>query len=133
MHPERVVVTRVSAVVATVVSITIIVAAVVVASAFGAFGILLLGYLFPNLKIVTISSGGRPRARATTVGVIATPIVFRLRRHLVVVLPLHASDGRRPSNGSRDVLLFDRVARCDSSGRDTPSTTNAGGPLDLDG
>jgi hypothetical protein len=25
------------------------------------------------------------------------------------------------------------VARCDSSGRDTPSATDAGGPLDLDG
>jgi hypothetical protein len=36
-------------------------------------------------------------------------------------------------NGSRDVLLFDRVARCDSSGWDTPSATDVGGPLDLDG
>jgi hypothetical protein len=40
---------------------------------------------------------------------------------------------RRPSNGSRDLLLFDGVARRDSSGWDTPSTTDVGGPLDLDG
>jgi hypothetical protein len=40
---------------------------------------------------------------------------------------------RRPSNRGKDVLLFDGVARCDSSGRDTPSATDAGGPLDLDG
>jgi hypothetical protein len=36
-------------------------------------------------------------------------------------------------NGSRDVLLLDGVARCDSSGRDTPSATDAGSPLDPDG
>jgi hypothetical protein len=34
-------------------------------------------------------------------------------------------------NGSRDLLLFDGVVRCDCSGRDTPSATYAGGPLDL--
>jgi hypothetical protein len=79
-----------------------------------------------------MSSGGRPRARATTVGVIATPIVLRLGRHLLVVLPLHASDARRPSKGSRDLLLLDGVVRCNSSGRYTPSTTDAGSPLDLD-
>jgi hypothetical protein len=43
MHPERVVIARVSAVVA----ITIVVAAAVVAAAVGAFGSLLLGHLFP--------------------------------------------------------------------------------------
>jgi hypothetical protein len=132
MHPERVVIARVSTVVAAVVAITIVVAAVVIAAAVGAFGSLLLGHLFPNLKIVIISSGGRPRAGAMTVGVIATPIVLRLGRHLLVVLPLHASDARRPSNGSRDLLLLDGVVRCNSSGRDTPSTTDAGSPLDLD-
>jgi hypothetical protein len=42
-------------------------------------------------------------------------------------------DARRPSNVRRDLLSFDKVARCDSSGRDTPSATDAGGPLDLDG
>jgi hypothetical protein len=42
-------------------------------------------------------------------------------------------DARRPSNGHRDLLSFDGVARCDSSGRDAPSATDAGGPLDLDG
>jgi hypothetical protein len=78
MHPERVVIARVSAVVAAVVSITFVVTAVVVAAAIGAFGSLLLGHLFPNVKIVIISSGGRPRARATIVGVVAIPIVLRL-------------------------------------------------------
>jgi hypothetical protein len=86
MHPERVVVTRVSAVVTAVVTITIVVAAVIVATAVGAFGSFLLGHLFPNVKIVIISSGGRPRARATIVGVIAIPIVLRLGRHLLVIL-----------------------------------------------
>jgi hypothetical protein len=123
MHPERVVIARVSAVVA----------AVVVAAAVGAFTSLLLGHLFPNVKIVIISSCGRPRARATIVGVVAIPIVVRLGRHLLVVLPLHALDAHRPSNGSRNLLLFDGVARCDSSSRDMPSATDAGGPLDLDG
>jgi hypothetical protein len=36
----------------------------------------------------------------------------------------------RPSNGRRDLLSFDEAARCKSSGRDTPSATDAGGPLD---
>jgi hypothetical protein len=132
MQPERVVIARVSAVIAAVVATTIIVAAVI-AAAVGAFRSLLLGFLIPNVKIVIISSGGRPRARATIVGVIATPIVLRLGRHLLVVFPLHALDARRPSNGRRDLLLIDGVARCDSSGRDTTSATDAGGPLDLDG
>jgi hypothetical protein len=133
MNPERVVVARVSAVVTAVVAIIIVIAAVVVAAAIGAFGSLLLGHLFPNVQIIIISSGGRPRARATIVRVVATPIVFRLGQHLLVVLSLHASDARRPSNGSRDVLLLDGVARCDSFGRDMPSATDAGGPLDIDG
>jgi hypothetical protein len=51
MQPERVIIARVSAVVAT----TIVVAAVV-AAAVGAFGSLLLGLLIPNVKIVIISS-----------------------------------------------------------------------------
>jgi hypothetical protein len=133
MHPERVIIARVSAVVTAVVAIVIVVAAVVVATAVRAFGSLLLGHLFPNVQIIIISSDGRPRSRATIVEVVAIPIVLRLGRHLLVVLPLHASDARRPSNKSRDILLLDGVARCDSSGRDTPSTTDAGGPLDLDG
>jgi hypothetical protein len=84
MHPERVVIARVSIVVATVVAITIVVAAVVVAAtvvivaAVGAFRSLLLGHLFPNVQITIISFGGRPRARATVIGVVAIPIVFRL-------------------------------------------------------
>jgi hypothetical protein len=133
MHPERVVIARVSAVVAAVVTIIVVVATVVVVAAVGALGSLLLGHLFPNVQIIIIFSGGHPRARATIVGVVAIPIVLRIGRHLLVVLPLHAMDARRPSNGSRDLLLFDGVARSDSSGRDTPSTTDEGGPLDLDG
>jgi hypothetical protein len=134
MQPERVVIARVSAIITAVVATTIVATVVaVVAAAVGAFGSPLLGLLIPNVKIVIISSGGRPRARAAIVGVIATPIVLRLERHLLVVFPLHATDARRPSNGRRDVLLLDEVARCDSSGRDTPSSTDAGGPLDLDG
>jgi hypothetical protein len=116
MHPERVVIARVSAVVATI----IVVATVVVATAFGAFGSLLLGHLFPNVQIIIISSGDRPRAWATIVKIIAIPIVLRLGRHLFVILPLDATDAHRPSNGSRNILLLDGVARCDSSGRDTP-------------
>jgi hypothetical protein len=42
MHPERVVVARVSTVVAAAVAITIVVAAAVVAAAVGAFGSLIL-------------------------------------------------------------------------------------------
>jgi hypothetical protein len=78
MHPERVVIARVSAVIAAVVAITVVVVSVVVAAAVGAFGSLLLGHLFPNVKIVIISSGGHPRARATIVEVVAIPIVLRL-------------------------------------------------------
>jgi hypothetical protein len=29
-----------------------------------------------------------------------------------------------------EVIIFDGIARCKSSGRDTPSATDAGGPLD---
>jgi hypothetical protein len=72
MQSKRVVIAIVSAVIATVVATTIVVAAV------GAFGSLLLGHLIPNVKIVIISSGGHPQARAMIVGVVATPIVLRL-------------------------------------------------------
>jgi hypothetical protein len=146
MQPERVVIAGVSSVitavvtttvviaaVVAVVATTIVVAAVVIAAAVGAFGSLLLGHLIPNVKIVIISSGGGPRARSTIVGVVATPIVLRLERHLLVVLPIHALYVCRPSNGRRDLLSFDGVARCNSFGRDTPSAMDAGGPLDLDG
>jgi hypothetical protein len=122
----------VTAVVAAVVATTIVVA-VVVAAAVGAFGSLLLGHLITNVEVVIISSGGLPRARATIVGVVATPIILRIGRHLLVVFALHALDACRPSNGHRDLLPFDDIARCDSSGRDTPSATDAGGPLDLYG
>jgi hypothetical protein len=133
LHPERVFIARVSAVVATVLAIIVVTVVVAIAAAVGAFGSLLLGNLFLIVQIIVISFGGRERARATIIGIVASPIVFRLGRHLLVIHPLHASDACRPSNGSRDVLLFDGVARCDSSGRDTPSATDAGGPLDLHG
>jgi hypothetical protein len=132
---RKVVIARVSAVVAAIVAIVVvaIIIVVVIAAAIGAFGSVLLGHLFPIVQVIVLSSGGRPRTRATIIGIVSPPIVLRLRRHPLIILSLHASDARRPSNGSRDVLLFDGVARCDSSGRDTPSATDAGGPLDLDG
>jgi hypothetical protein len=84
-----------------------------------------LGSSSQNVEVVIISSGGRPRARATIVRVVATPIILRLWRHLLVVFALHALDACRPSNGRRDLLSFNGVARCNSSGRDTPSATDA--------
>jgi hypothetical protein len=131
MHPERVVIVRVSVVVAAVVAIIIVAATVVVAAAVGTIGSLLLGHLFSNVQIIIISSDGRPRAPTMIVGADIIPVVLRLGQHLLVILALHASDARRPPNGSKDVLLFDGVARCDSSGRDTTSATDAGGPPDL--
>jgi hypothetical protein len=136
MQSEGVVIAIISTVVATVVAAVVaatIVITAAVAAAVRAFGSLILGHLIPNVEVVIVSSGGRPRAQATIAGVVATPIVLRLERHLLVVFPLHALDARRPSNGRRDLLSFDGVARSDSSGRDTPSATDAGSPLDLDG
>jgi hypothetical protein len=121
MHPERVVIAKVSAVVT----------AVVVSTAVGAFRSLLLGHLFPIAQVIVFPIGGRPRAQATIIGIVAPPIFLRIGRHLLVILSLHALDARQPSNGSRDLLLLDGVARCDSFGRDTPSAMDAGGPLDL--
>jgi hypothetical protein len=112
MQSERVIISIVSTVVAAA-----IVVAVVISAAVRAFGSLLLGRLIPNVEVV----------------IIATPIILRLRRHLLVVFALHALDACQPSNGRRDLLSFDGVARCDSSGRDTPSATDAGDPLDIDG
>jgi hypothetical protein len=134
MQSEGVFIAIVSTVVATVVPTSIVVATFVVtaivAVAVRAFGSPLFGLLIPNVEVVMISSGGRPRARATIVGVVATPIILRLGRRLLVVFALHDLDACRPSNGRRDLLSFDRVARCKSSGRDTPSATGAAGPLD---
>jgi hypothetical protein len=132
MKSEGVIIAIVSTVVATVVATTIVVAAfiAIVVVAVGAFGSPFFGLLIPNVKVVIISLGGRPRARATIVGVVATPIILRLGRHLLVVFALHALDACRPLNGRRDLLSFDGVARCKSSSRDTPSATDAGGPLD---
>jgi hypothetical protein len=67
MHPERVVIARVSTVVVAVVAIIVVAVVVAVAAAVGAFGSLLLGHLFPNIQIIIISSGGLPRALATIV------------------------------------------------------------------
>jgi hypothetical protein len=53
MQSEWFVITIVSTVVATVVATTVV-------AAVGAFGSLLLGHLIPNVKVVIISSGGRP-------------------------------------------------------------------------
>jgi hypothetical protein len=97
MQSEGVIIAIVSTVVTTVVAAvvaTTIVVAAAVATAVRAFGSLLLGHLIPNVEVVIISSGGSPRARATIVGVVATPIILRLGRHLLVVFPLHALDAR---------------------------------------
>jgi hypothetical protein len=59
MHPERVIIARVSAIVVAAV-VAIIVVTVVIAAAVGAFGSLLLGHLFPIVQVIVISSGGRP-------------------------------------------------------------------------
>jgi hypothetical protein len=134
VQSEGVIIAIVSTIITAVIATSIVAAVVVVvAAAVGAFRNPLLGLLILDVKIVITSSGGRPRARAAIVGVVATPVVLRLGRCLLVVFPLHATDACRPSNGRRDVLLLDRVARCDSSGRDTSSATDASGPLDLDG
>jgi hypothetical protein len=132
MQSEGVFIAIVSTVVTTVVAASIVIATFVanVAVAVAAFGSPLFGLLIPNVEVVIISSGSRPRARSTIVGVVTTPIILRLGRRLLVVSTLHALDACRPSNGRRDILSFDRVARCKSSGRDTPSATDAGGPLD---
>jgi hypothetical protein len=61
MHPERVVISRVSAVIVAIVV------------AVGAFGSLLLGHLFPIIQVIVIPSGGRPRARATIIGIVTPP------------------------------------------------------------
>jgi hypothetical protein len=96
MQSEGVVVAIISTIVPAVVTTTIVVAAFVaiVAAAVGAFGSPLLGLLIPNVEVVIISSGGCPRARATIVGVVTTPIILRLGQHLLVVFPLHALDAR---------------------------------------
>jgi hypothetical protein len=77
MQSEGVVVAIISTIILAVVATTIVVAAfivaAIVAAAVGAFGSPLLGLLIPNVEVVIISSGGRPRARATIVGVVATP------------------------------------------------------------
>jgi hypothetical protein len=132
MQSEGVFIAIVSTVVTAVVTTSVVVAALVaiVTVAVGTFGSPLFGLLIPNVEVVIISSGGCPRAQATIVGVVATPIILRLGRRLLVVFALNTLDACRPSNGRRDLLSFDGVARCKSSGRDTPSTMDADGPLD---
>jgi hypothetical protein len=118
MQSEGVVVAIISTIIPTVVATSIVVTAnvavvAVVAAAVRAFGSPLLGLLIPNVEVVIISFGGRSRARATIVGVVATPIILRLGRHLLVVFPLHAwmrVDLRTgvgtfsPSTGLRDAI-----------------------------
>jgi hypothetical protein len=118
------------AIVCTVVTTVVATLVAIVTVAVGAFGSPLFGLLIPNVEVVIISSGGYPRARAMIVGVVATPIILRLGRCLLVVFALHALDACRPSNRRRDILSFDGVGRCKSSGLDTPSATDACGPLD---
>jgi hypothetical protein len=132
VQSEGVLIAIVSTALATIVATSIVVAALVaiITDAVGAFGSPLFGLLIPNVEVIIITSSGRPRARATIVGVVATPITLRLGRRLLVVFALHALDACRTSNGRRDLLSFDGVARCKSSGRDTPSATDACGPLD---
>jgi hypothetical protein len=128
MQSEGVVVAIISTIVTTVVATSIVIAFIaIVAVAVGAFGSPFLGLLVP---IVIISTGGHPRARATFVGVVAIPIILRLWRHLLVVFVLDALDACRPSDGCRDLFSFNGVARCKTSGRDTPSATDACDPLD---
>jgi hypothetical protein len=129
MQSEGVIDAIISTIVTAVVATSIVIAALVaiVTVAVGAFGSPLFGLLIP---IVIISSGGRPRARATIVRIVATPIVLRLWRRLLVVFALDALDVCRPLNGRRDLLSFDGVARCKSSDQDTPPATDACGPLD---
>jgi hypothetical protein len=85
MQSDGVVIAIISTVITAVVATTIVVAVVAtvvataVAAAVRAFGGPLIGLLIPNVEVVIISSGGRPRARATIVGVVATPIILRLR------------------------------------------------------
>jgi hypothetical protein len=76
MQSEGVFISIVSTVVATVVATSIVVASLVaiVTVVVGAFGSPLIGLLIPNVEVVIISSGGRPRARAAIVGVVATPV-----------------------------------------------------------
>jgi hypothetical protein len=59
MHPERVVIAKVSAVGAAVGAIIVVAVVVAVAATVGAFESLLLGHLLPNIQIIIISSGGR--------------------------------------------------------------------------
>jgi hypothetical protein len=127
MQSKGVVVAIISTIIPAVVATTIVAAVVaVVAITVGAFGSPIFGLLIPNVEVVIISYSGRPRARATIIGLDATPIILRLGRRLLVVFLLHAMDARRPSNRRRDLLSFDGIARCNSSGRDTPSAMDAG-------
>jgi hypothetical protein len=75
MQSEGVFIAIVSTVVTAIIATSIVVAALIaiVTVAVGAFGSPLFGLLVPNVEVVIISSGGRPRARATIIGVVAPP------------------------------------------------------------
>jgi hypothetical protein len=84
VQSEGVIIAIVSTINTAIVATSIVVVVVaVVAAAVGAFGSPLLGLLILDVKIVIISSGGRPRARAAIVGVVATPVDLRLGRRFL--------------------------------------------------
>jgi hypothetical protein len=68
MHPEMVDIARVSAVVVAVGVTTVV----------RAFGSLLLGNFFPTVEVIVLPSSGRSRARATIIGIVTLPVIFRL-------------------------------------------------------
>jgi hypothetical protein len=74
MHPKRVVIARVTAVIVAAVVVTV----VGVTATVRAFESLLLGNLFPIVQVIILPSGGRPRARATVIGVVTPPVIFWL-------------------------------------------------------
>jgi hypothetical protein len=72
MHPARVDIARVVAVVSTVV-----VAAVIgVTAAVRAFGSHLFGHLFPIVEVIVLASGGCPRAQAKVIGIVTPHVIF---------------------------------------------------------
>jgi hypothetical protein len=61
---------------------------------------------------------------AVAVGAFGSPLLGLLIPNVEVVI----FDGRPRAQAT--IVSFDGVARCKSSGLDTPSATDAGGPLD---
>jgi hypothetical protein len=61
MHPERV---NIAKIVAVIIAVVVIATVVGVTTAVRAFGSLLLGHLFPIVEVIVLPSSSRPRARA---------------------------------------------------------------------